>query len=485
MPIVDELNPEHTEYRVTVRARGSAPVVSDWGSSKCRAFDELRPDTAYDISVAAKNLDGIEAPATKLASGWEIPAWFYHTTALPPSDDPWVKARVNDLGQIYGLTEDAVEWINSDIHIEWGRTEPGVFNYRAGGAIRVGHSFFPSIMHEVMHAFWYHWDGFSEPCDQMNIYTFRRDVAQFVLDFREHEGLGKPNPLEPWRLYFDWMAWLLTIEAAEIGNYWDILERRDFHRLPWFYHLMETSLPEHAAGKMDLIPPPLQKYMRGFMKEGKSRTWSEEADWYSRLSDEDRRLWHVMTRGVNNRTPLDLHVRAPVQDATIEESLRETLKSADRQRLIDFINTLEEVANFGSRRNDPAFWSHYAADRISLVPLYLNELDSSTDIELDDTTLGAVVESLQAIWRLHAGTEDWSHVYGSLSSIEGISEAQRTGLLSMIGGKNVSSASPTFGSRLDEEHWLLHGSAEHVPSAGIIQLTPARNYQLGILLHRQ
>ncbi len=53
------------------------------------------------------------------------------------------------------------------------------------------------------------------------------------------------------------------------------------------------------------------------------------------------------------------------------------------------------------------------------------------------------------------------------------------------GGKTISSASSTFGRLLDSNRWLLHGSAEHVPSAEIIQLTPAEHYQLGMLLHRQ
>ena len=178
-------------------------------ASKCRTFDELRPDTAYDISVAARNLDGIEASATKLASGYEIPAWFFHTRSLPASDDPWIKARVSDLSRIYGLTEAATEWANNDLHIERVRAEPGHFAYRRGGRVWAGYTNSWVIMHEVMHAFWSHWDGFPEPCDQMNIYTFRRDAAQFVLDFREHDRSGTPNPWEQWRLYYDWMVRLL------------------------------------------------------------------------------------------------------------------------------------------------------------------------------------------------------------------------------------------------------------------------------------
>ena len=87
----------------------------------------------------------------------------------------------------------------------------------------------------------------------MNIYTFRRDASQFVLDFREHDRLETPNPWEPWRLYYDWMVRLLEHDTRDEEDHWDILERREFHRLKGlFFHLLETSLPAHAAGKMDL-----------------------------------------------------------------------------------------------------------------------------------------------------------------------------------------------------------------------------------------
>ena len=436
VPIVDELNPEHTEYRVAVSDGGPRPVVSDWSSSKCRRIDGLLRNTGYDISVVARNLDGIEAHATKLASGYDIPPRFFHTTSLPASDDPWVKARIRDLGRIYGLTEAAVDWMNSDVHIEWVRAEPGTFDFRAGGRIRIGHARPWNIMHEVMHAFWGHWDGFPVPCDRMNIYTFRRDTAQFVLDFREYDRSETPNPWEPWRPYYDWMVQLLEGDTPDEEDHWDILERRDFQRLKGlFFHLVETSLPAHAAGKMDLIPPPLQKYMRGFLEEGNSTTWAEEGEWHSRLAGEDRRLWQVMTRGNDQSTPLQLRVQAPVQDATIDGSLKEMLREAERQRLLDFINTLDEVGGGQYRDIDPHFWELYTAEHISLVPLYLDELESSAGIELDATNLDTVVRSLQSIWRLHSGTVEWSDVHESISGIEGLSEPQRTALLWMIESK--------------------------------------------------
>ncbi len=483
VPIVDELNPGHTEYRVAVSGGGSSPVVSDWSSSKCRTFEGLRPNTAYDVAVAVSNLDGIQADATRLARGDELPGGVYRTGSRPDSADPWVTARAGDIGRIYGLTEGAVDWIINDLHIERKRAEPGRFAYYRGGYIEIGHTHPWAIMHEVMHAFWSHWDGFAEPCDQTNVYTFWVDTAQFLFEFRQHDRAGPPNPLEPWCNHYDWMVWLLEFYTPDGEDYWQILEQREFYKLPDFYHLVETSFPAHAAGKTTLIPPHFRKYMQGFIEEGKSATWAEEQEWYSGLNEEDRLLWQVLT-GANAYTPLELNARSSVQDAVIDESQREILRAAERQRLLDFINTMEDVAGSEFWRVDPYFWNLYIANHIALVPLHLNELDSSQGIELDETTFDAVAESLHSIWQLQERRADWPDVHASISNTEELSEAQRTALLRMIGGKAISGDSSTFGSRLDSDRWLLYGSAEHVPSAEIIQLTPAKHYQLGMLFHR-
>ena len=47
-----------------------------------------------------------------------------------------------------------------------------------------------------MHGFTEHWDGFPEPCDVMNIYTFKSDVARFMLDFRRYDQAEQTNPWE-------------------------------------------------------------------------------------------------------------------------------------------------------------------------------------------------------------------------------------------------------------------------------------------------
>ena len=70
-PIIDELNPDYTEYRVVLTRHGSlTPAIdvadTDWGISKCRKIDGLEPKQFYEISVTARNLDGIETEPADL-----------------------------------------------------------------------------------------------------------------------------------------------------------------------------------------------------------------------------------------------------------------------------------------------------------------------------------------------------------------------------------------------------------------------------------
>ena len=165
--------------------------------------------------------------------------------------------------------------------------------------------------------------------------------GQFILDFREYDRSGQPNPWEPWRPYYKYLVAALRAEAPEGESFWEILEGRDFHKVWWFYHT-QTRYPSQAALKLSLVPPPLQKYFRGFLEEGESRTWAEELDWYSRLEDADHHLWNLAfyTRDILANAP-EYGAPASARRTRIPEPQRSALRTADRQRLVDFVNTLE------------------------------------------------------------------------------------------------------------------------------------------------
>ena len=384
-PIVDELNPDHTEYRITLTRDDGLRAISDWSTSKCRTFNDLEQGSFYRISVIARNLDGVETEQADQRAGEHgrdvsffpphVFTWRYAGT-----EDPWVADRIRDTALIFGLTDAAAEWMNNDILIEWRRGEPGWAGHLRG-YVGIGHSFLGTLMHEAMHAFWQFWDGFREPCDQMNFYTFRRDVAEFVLDFREYDQSGSDNPLEPWRIYYNMIVGLMTREQGE--DFWSALERGEYGKFLGVYHLMETSMPGYSPRHISLIPPRLRKYVHGFMKEGESRTWEEEIDWYSRLAGEDQDLWEpFITHEVAYYSP-EAHAPPTAERTRIPEPQRSALRETHRRKLVDFINTLEDQVPWEWRDRSPGFWSFFVRQHIYKMTLYGGELNSSIGVELE------------------------------------------------------------------------------------------------------
>ena len=256
----------------------------------------------------------------------------------------------------------------------------------------------------------------------MNVYTFRRDVAQFLIDFRERDDSGLPNEWEAWRPYYEWLVEFVEADTPDGENAWEILERREFHKLEGvFYHIMETDLPHQADRKISLIPPPLRKYLQGFIEEGKSATWAEHLDWWAHLAPEDLRLW-IQTwrfgpRGISTDPPVRTRIPEPI---------RSVMWAADRQRLVDFINNLENVLSWERYDASDEFRSIYHNHYLPLIPLYLSEMDSSAGITLDTANLDALVDVLESMWSLQ---RDGPKLIEIISNAEGIRETQRTALL--------------------------------------------------------
>ena len=434
--IVDERNPGHTEYLVRLRRLdGAGTAVSDWNSSKCRVFDGLSARARYGYSVMARNLDGIETVAANRRAGEGVrhPESF-QTRSYQSSDDPWVAARVSELAAVYGLTDSAVDWLSNGIRIEWKRGLPGWAGFLGGGYVGIGHSGPGTLMHESMHGFWGTWDGWQETCDRMNFYTFKRDQAQFILDFREYDRSGQPNPWEAWRPYYKYLLGVLKSDISEGVSFWEALEDRAFYKIGGFYHQQETIFPAHAARKLSLVPPPLQKYFRGFLEEGENRTWAEELDWYSRLEAPDHHLWNLVfaTRDLLWHSP-ELGAPGSAARTRIPEQLRDMLRTADRQRLVDFVNTLEDVERSNDSDPDSGFWRGYLMGHLFISQFYLPELDRSIGIEAPQPTLDSIREILESlVFDLYCGVLNPAEVREVITNADNISQLQRTAFLKMV-----------------------------------------------------
>ena len=452
-PIIDELNPDYTEYRITLHRREDGHTsVSDWSTSKCRTFGDLKPDSTYRISMIARNLDGVEtADANQYAEAYGLGevllAPTVRTWGFVGSDDPWVKDRIRETALVYGLTGPAADWMNNDILIEWMRGEPG-WAGAGSGYVGIGHSFLATLLHEAMHVFWTYWDGFPEPCDQMNLYTFRRDVAQFVIDFRNFGRSEDSNPLEPWRPYYNMMVGFLTQESLGGEDFWEVLEQGEYGKLwPSLSHRIETGIPSYNPHHPSLIPPRLREYFSGFILDGEYRTWEEEFDWYSKLADGDRALWHpFLTHEIIHYSSPEDYIPLDSSRTQIPEPLRTTLRKTDLRMLVDFLNTLEDQTPWEWRFESPGFWEFYVTRHLYRLALYADELNASVGINLEASNRNDVIQALRALHDLHcspgvidcgydptlASAENEERVTEEIQNLEYLSDLQRRVLLEMI-----------------------------------------------------
>ncbi len=460
--IVDERNPAGTEYRVTLR--GPATDVSDWTSDKCVVYDSLprvsgfRP---YYYTIAARNLDGIETQVAnrRVGEAGEGPEWVV-TRGYDSNDDPWVAARIDDLQAIYGLTDAAVDWLTNGLRVQrpletrggQAYLGPGYAGFLVGALVGIGHSNPDALMHEAMHAFWESWNGWQEPCDEMNFYTFKRDQAQFLLDFRDHDRSGGSNPWEAWRPYY--VETLASLQGdVESGrrdgrirqgeDAWQILADREFYKVPNFYHRYETVYPAYGVNSLSLVPPPLQKYFQGFLSEGEPTTWAQQVRWYSRLESHDRsgnpsdhRLWNMafFTRDVHYHSP-GLH--ASGSTTRIPEPLRTALRDADRQRLVDFVNTLEILDWEGNEHYsfdaNAGFWQNYVRDHLYSSQFYLDELSPAAGIELEPDAWTAVKGMTERmVSDLYCGRTTPTEMRAIISGASGLSALQKTAFTKMV-----------------------------------------------------
>ena len=459
--IVDERNPAGTEYRVTLGGAGN--TTSDWTVGRCRVFDDLSRGRGFYYQVTARNLDGIETqPANRRAGEAGQGAERATTRTAASNDDPWVAARIDDIQAIYGLTDAAVDWLTNGIRIErplehrGGQTYlgPGYAGFLAGGLVGIGGPGPFALMHEAMHAFWESWNGWPEPCDQMNFYTFKRDQAQFLLDFRDYDRSGGSNPWEAWRPYY--IEVLASLQAdVESGrregrvrqgeDAWQILADRDFYKVPNFYHRYETIYPSYGSDNLSLVPPPLQKYFRGFLEEGDPTTWAEQLRWYSRLRSDDRRgdpsdhrLWNMtfVTRDVDHHSP-GRRASGSASTTRIPEPLRTALIDADRQRLVDFLNTLEIIDWEGNEHYsfdaNAGFWQDYIRNHLYMSQFYLDELSPSIGVELEPTAFEAVKGMIERmVSDLYCGRTTPTEMRALISGATGLSALQRTAFDKMV-----------------------------------------------------
>ena len=419
-------------------------IPSDWSASRCRTFDDLQ-DSPIDLGIVSRNLDGIE---TKGRSQFEGVRRIF-LQGRTGNDDPWARARIEDASNLYGLTERARGWMLSDIPVTGHRNEPGYAGFDGISpddyyGVGIGYPVGPgTLMHEMMHGFWEHWDGFPERCDVMNLFAFHREVAQFMLDFRKYDHDGQPNPWEEWRPFYNYLVGISENYVSPDGRgLWELLQQGEYDEL-WhpLYHLVDTEVPSTVAGKISLIPPPLRPYFKGFIADSEDTTWRDELLWYTSLPSQERRLWDTAYNYHSVPAYLPEYTAPPDAPATgMPPEILEMLRNADRQILVDFINTLEDIScNLQSPcktlwDSDFGFWTRYVEANLYRSQLYLEELSPSIGIELEPSNLKAAQAALRFLVLDVSACGDTGAVSlrASVNSIVGITDVQRAAFLAMI-----------------------------------------------------
>ena len=438
LAIIDELNPPETDYRVSVRRREAPPtrfIRSDWGTSRCRTFDDLAPGAEYRFEVVARNLDGLETAPTGWAYNSEQEKPELWRTRYNPggADDQRGVDALNAVVDIYGLTDAAREWLLSD---------------RSPISVDAGVSGSPeNLILWTMDGFFKHWTDFPESCGDMNIYTYQRDVAEFMLEFRRYERSRELNPWAKWRLYYNALVGNANRFYGPKGERaWGRLQSGDYDAL-WgdLYYVAQGQLPMWAAGKLSLLPPPIRKYFEGFIVEnrgvggGEEIIWIDEMHWYNGLSRADRRLWDrfFLYHGIVHHSP-DYGYRPLRPRSAIPDTLRRHLADADRQMLVEFVNGLERIAGSEEGRtplweSDPVHWVNYIAESMIRAHLYVDDLSPRTGVELEPRNIEGVKAILRDMSRDYfCGALEAEKLRGMIESATRISDFQRAAFLNMI-----------------------------------------------------
>ena len=244
--------------------------------------------------------------------------------------------------------------------------------------------------------------------------------------------------MENWRLFYNRFegparSYLEASPGMDGESRWDALESGNLWSpdlWPDIWHVMfheaETQILHMVAGKSSLIPPSLRPYFSGFLlddPEGyailhadgsrcynpniddNSFTWADEMHCYTSLSPEDGYLWDTAydIAHMRHTAPASYKAADSAPRSKLPQSLRADLRNADRQRLVDFVNTLEEMSNTRSGGalwiKDPGFWGRHTRDHLLRSQFYLDELSSEIGVELDDANLAAVKDVLRELNR--------------------------------------------------------------------------------------
>ena len=260
----------------------------------------------------------------------------------PQTEDRWVEERLAVVTTLYDLSDEGRDLLDR-LDVRQMRGQPGFFgSYGYKSWTGVGEAKPSTIMHELGHAYWgaFPVTGFPE------------------LSWERREG----QPLSPAmeRYHEDVLRFMrqppghYELFRSRLRNIPEISE----DKLDGLFHSVEADVVYDVAGDLELIPPILRKYWDRLLRPGPWRSWYEAVAWFRSLDDDDRAatsqlmgLEHLDLRGY---TSLPL-----VDDAHVQDGVKDALRREERQRLWDFADQFDLLLGEPEYRENFGFWRGY------------------------------------------------------------------------------------------------------------------------------
>jgi hypothetical protein len=325
------------------------------------------------------------------------------------SEQDWIAGRLTAAQQIWGFTDDGVEWQNS-YDFRQMRGQPAWFGSTgSNGYAGAGQAIPHSVLHELGHSYWgaFPVDGAPDLLPGTDVDQILESYQDDLLAFMRQA----PDRFEPLR---DRFRNLPNLDRGE---------------LPDLVHFGESELIYFTGGDLDLIPPILRKYYTAYLDgtgvagdEQELEDWPAALSWWFGLDDGDRSgagsVFGLQHFPLNAYTGLTQD-----GDATLNADIVSLIRDEEKQRIVDFADQFDEIKERRSSVTDATgtdrgfnFWARYLRDLFELHADHPEVLADATGVR--GRELGIAFDAYREIDPL--SPPDQAEQYRALTSDSGL-----------------------------------------------------------------
>ncbi len=279
----------------------------------------------------------------------------------PPATDTeeWVRQRLEAVSDLYRVTPGG-RLVLAALDVRQMRGQPGYFgSFGFDSWTGLGEAKPTQTIHELGHAYWgafpvtghpdLSWDaGGEEVSPAMQLY--HQDTVRFLTQ--------PPDRYELFRQRLKNLPELASDNLAPL------------------YHTIEADVVSMVGGDLGLVPPILRKYWDGFLSPGPFLQWEEAVRWYLGLASKER----ARADRYLGFQHLDLreqdHLK-PDGPSVVDATVRQILEGEERQRLWDFADQFDLVAQDAEKAEQFKFWRGYLREIQALFRVHRGLLEDS------------------------------------------------------------------------------------------------------------